>query len=60
MAVVSEPAKAMETAMVITRESVMNSGRSILACMNLERRSGCEREGEGDVVGRTEPFSDLG
>jgi len=57
--VVSEPAKAMDTAMVITSESVMNSGRSVFACMNLERRSGWEREGEGVVVGRTD-FGSLG
>ncbi len=40
MAVVSEPAKAMLTAMVVTRESSMKSGWSCFARMNLERRSG--------------------
>jgi hypothetical protein len=30
----------MDTAIVITKLSVMNSGRSVLACMNFESRSG--------------------
>ncbi len=37
---VSEPAKAMDTAIVMTRESFINSGRSIFAWINLESRSG--------------------
>ena len=41
MAVVSLPANAMLTAMVVTRVSVMNSGWLVLAWMNLDRRSGC-------------------
>ena len=48
MAVVSLPANAMLTAMVTTSESVINSGRSFLAWMNLDRRSGCV--GGNDVV----------
>ena len=52
IAVVSEPAKAIETAIVMTRESFMNSGRSYLACTNLERRSGFLDSTDGSVDGR--------
>lgn len=44
MAVVSEPANAIDTAIVKTLSCVMNSGRSVWACRNFERRSGFERD----------------
>ena len=45
MAVVSDPAKAMLTAMTRTRSSVKKSGRSSFALRNMERRSPRAREG---------------
>ena len=52
MAVVSEPANAILTAIVVTRESFMNSGWSSFALMNLESRSGCLGV-SGSVEGRS-------
>lgn len=40
MAVVSDPENDIETAIVSTSESFMNSGLSALACTNLDSRSG--------------------
>ena len=39
---VSDPANAIDTAMVLTRESVINSGLSCFACTNFESKSGFE------------------
>lgn len=52
MAVVSLPAKAIETAIVVTSVEVMNSGRAVLASMNFDRRSGCCWVVGREVVGR--------
>lgn len=56
MAVVSLPANAMLTAMVVTSESVMKFGWSVLAWINFDRRSGCVC-GNGDVLVGSEECS---
>lgn len=57
---VSDPANAIETAIVTTKESVINSGLSCLACTNFESKSGFEL-GVGDLVeGTMEESLDFG